>query len=129
MLYHPDARDDEPSSLHYGGFLADRLVVSASFFPSAPPMNPSLTTYQLRYMAADFDVQGRGYGALVLQFAEDDLRARGVGQIWANGRDTALGFYRTVGWRSVEGSEHLSAETDLPHTIIFKRLTGDDEAE
>ncbi|HEY5437627.1 MAG TPA: GNAT family N-acetyltransferase [Acidimicrobiales bacterium] len=129
LLYHPDARDDEPSSLHYGGFLADRLVVSASFFPSAPPMNPSLTTYQLRYMAADFDVQGRGYGALVLQFAEDHLRARGVGQIWANGRDTALGFYRTVGWRSVEGSEHLSAETDLPHTIIFKRLTGDDEAE
>lgn len=123
QLYHPDVRDDEPTSLHYGGFLGDRLVVSASFFPSAPPMNPTLTTYQLRYMATDFDVQGRGYGALVLQFAENDLRAMGVEQVWANGRDTALGFYRNVGWLSVDGSEHLSPETDLPHTVIFKRLT------
>jgi GNAT superfamily N-acetyltransferase len=129
LLYHPDARDDELSSLHYGGFLGDRLVVSASFFPSAPPMNPSLTTYQLRYMATDFDVQGRGYGALVLQFAENDLRESGVEQLWANGRDTALGFYQNVGWRCVEGSEHLSPETDLPHTVIFKRLTSDDETQ
>lgn len=122
LLYHPDARDDEPSSLHYGGFLGDRLVVSASFFPCAPPMNPSLTTYRLRYMATDFDVQGRGYGALVLGFAEEELREMGVEQMWANGRDTALGFYRAIGWLSVAGSEHLSPETDLPHTVIFKTL-------
>jgi GNAT superfamily N-acetyltransferase len=124
-LYHPDARDDEVTSIHFGGLLGDRLVVSASFFPSSPPMNPTLVTYQLRYMATDFDVQGRGYGALVLAFAEDDLRAVGAQQIWANGRDTALGFYQHVGWRCVEGSEHLSAETQLPHTVIFKQLDGD----
>ncbi|MEO9180978.1 MAG: GNAT family N-acetyltransferase [Acidimicrobiales bacterium] len=126
LLYHPDVRDDEPSSLHYAGFLGERLVVSASFFPSAPPMNPSLITFQLRYMATDFDVQGRGYGALVLEFAEDELRELGVEQMWANGRDTALGFYRAVGWLSVEGSEHLSPETELPHTVIFKQLTNDE---
>jgi GNAT superfamily N-acetyltransferase len=121
-LYRPDARDDEVTSMHFGGFLGDRLVVSASFFPSSPPMNPTLVTYQLRYMATDFDVQGRGYGAQVLTVAEDELRALGAQQIWANGRDTALGFYRNVGWLSVEGSEHLSPETELPHTVIFKRL-------
>jgi GNAT superfamily N-acetyltransferase len=121
-IYRPDPRDDEETSMHYGGFLGPRLVVSASFFPSAPPMNTSLTTFQLRYMATDFDVQGRGYGARVLAFAEDDLRALGVEQLWANGRDTALGFYESVGWLRVEGSEHLSAETSLPHTVIFKRL-------
>ncbi len=122
-LYHPDARDEEAASIHYGGLLGERLVVSASFFPSAPPMNSSLVTYQLRYMATDFDVQGRGYGARVLAFAEDDLRTLGVEQIWANGRDTALGFYQNVGWLTVEGSEHLSPETLLPHTVIYKRLT------
>jgi len=111
--------------LHYGGFLGERVVVSASFFPSAPPMNTSLITYQLRYMATDFDVQGRGYGARVLDVAEDDLRSLGVEQIWANGRDTALAFYEAVGWHRVEGSEHLSPETDLPHTVIFKRLIRD----
>lgn len=124
-LYHPDARDDEVTSIHFGGLLGDRLVVSASFFPSSPPMNPTLITYQLRYMATDFDVQGRGYGALVLAVAEDDLRGLGAQQIWANGRDTALGFYQNVGWLRVEGSEHLSPETQLPHTVIFKRLNDD----
>jgi GNAT superfamily N-acetyltransferase len=124
-IYHPDPRDEEETSLHYGGFIGSRLVVSASFFPSAPPMNTELVTVQLRYMATDVDVQGRGYGADVLAFAENDLRARGVEQIWANGRDTALGFYESVGWLRVEVSEHLSAETMLPHTVIFKRLSRD----
>jgi GNAT superfamily N-acetyltransferase len=121
-IYHPDPRDEDETSLHYGGFLGERLVVSASFFPSAPPMNASLVTYQLRYMATDLDVQGRGYGARVLAFAEEDLRERGIEQLWANGRDTALGFYETVGWQRVEGSEHVSPETMLPHTVIFKSL-------
>jgi GNAT superfamily N-acetyltransferase len=124
-IYRPDPRDEEATSIHYGGFLGPRLVVSASFFPSAPPMNTSLVTVQLRYMATDFDVQARGYGARVLAFAEQDLRELGVEQLWANGRDTALGFYESVGWLRVEGSEHLSAETALPHTVIFKRLKSD----
>jgi GNAT superfamily N-acetyltransferase len=124
-IYHPDPRDDDETSFHYGGFVGSRLVVSASFFPSAPPMNAALTTFQLRYMATDFDVQGRGYGARVLAFAEEDLRELGVEQLWANGRDTALGFYESVGWHCVEGSEHLSPETMLPHTVIFKRLITD----
>jgi GNAT superfamily N-acetyltransferase len=81
-----------------------------------------LVTYQLRYMATDFDVQGRGYGARLLAFAEADLLARGVEQVWANGRDTALGFYEAVGWHAIENSEHVSTETMLPHTVIFKRL-------
>ena len=36
--------------------------------------------------------------------------------------DSALGFYRSTGWTLVEGSEHLSPETLLPHTIIVLRL-------
>lgn len=117
-----DPRDEESTSLHFGGFLGDRLVVSASFYPSPPPVNPELVTYQLRYMATDFDVQGMGYGARVLEVADATLRSLGAQQIWANGRDTALGFYRATGWKTVEGSEHLSAETRLPHTVIYKIL-------
>lgn len=117
-----DVRDDEDTSLHFGGFLDDRLVVSASFFPSTAPTRAQLSTYQLRYMASDFDVQGQGYGALVLGAAEDALRALGVQQVWANARDTALGFYRATGWTALEGTEHLSPETNLPHTVVVKLL-------
>lgn len=117
-----DPRDDDDTSLHFGGFVDDRLVVSASFFPSVAPVNDTLLTYQLRYMATDFDVQGNGYGAEVLRYAENNLRALGVEQVWANGRDSALGFYARTGWSILEGSQHLSPETHLPHTVIFKVL-------
>lgn len=117
-----DPRDGESTSLHFAGYLGDRLVVSASFFPSTSPVDPDVKSYQLRYMATDFDAQGKGYGAEVLEFAESQLREQGVRQVWANGRDTALGFYRAIGWEIVEGSEHLSPETKLPHTVIYKSL-------
>ena len=73
-------------------------------------------------MATDMDVQGRGYGATVMYRVEDELRLMGVEQLWANGRDTALGFYQSIGWQIVEGSEHVSGETQLPHTVIYKIL-------
>jgi GNAT superfamily N-acetyltransferase len=120
--YAPDARDEEVTSLHFGGFLGDTLVVSASFFPSSSPTRGDLECYQLRYMATAFEQQGRGYGAEVLAKAEGVLRERGAEQVWANARDTALGFYRATGWTLIEGSEHLSPETQLPHTVIVKAL-------
>jgi GNAT superfamily N-acetyltransferase len=76
-------------------------------------------------MATDFDVQGRGHGATVLAFGEDELRALGAEQVWANGRDSALGFYIANGWSIVDGSQHESPETRLHHTVIFKRLVAD----
>ena len=117
-----DARDDEATSLHFAGFVDDRLVVSASFYRTSAPVHEELVSYQLRFMATDFDVQGRGYGARVLEFALEALRAEGAQQVWAYARDTALGFYVATGWRVVAGSEHLSAETHLPHTTIVKSL-------
>lgn len=117
-----DPRDEESTALHFAGLLGERLVVSASFYPSNSPRDESLVTYQLRYMATDADVQGRGYGATVMAFAEEELRAEGAQQLWANGRDTALGFYRATGWDVIEGSEHLSSETRLPHHVIVKDL-------
>jgi len=117
-----DPRDDEETSLHFGGFADGRLVVSASFFPSLAPVNEHLVSLQLRYMATDIDMQGRGYGATVMYRVEEELRLQGIEQLWANGRDTALGFYRSIGWMTIPGSEHISTETQLPHTVIFKVL-------
>jgi GNAT superfamily N-acetyltransferase len=117
-----EPRDFESTALHYGGFLDDVLVVSASFYRSSWPERPELVGYQLRYMATDFVVQGQGYGALVLDAATTTLRELGADLVWANARDTALGFYISTGWSVVEGSEHLSPWTQLPHTDIVLYL-------
>ena len=117
-----DARDDDADALHLAGLINGVVVVSASFYPSPAPVNPELLTYQLRYMATEFDLQGLGYGAQVLAHGEGLLKERGAQQLWANGRDTALRFYVANGWELIAGSEHLSPYTNLPHTVIFKRL-------
>jgi GNAT superfamily N-acetyltransferase len=117
-----EPRDADPTSLHFAGILDGRVVVSASFYPMTAPVRPDLVSYQLRYMAVDGDVQGHGYGARVLDAAEPALREAGAEQLWANARDTALGFYLKTGWELIPGSEHISAETQLPHHRIVKLI-------
>ncbi len=119
-----EARDENPTSLHFAAFVGDRIVASASFYPATAPVNPELVSYQLRYMAVDFDVQGSGFGTAVMAAAEAALRELGAEQLWANARDSALGFYVATGWTVVPGSENVSAETRLPHSVVVRRLTG-----
>lgn len=117
-----EARDAEPTSVHFAGLLDGRVVVSASFYPTSAPLRSDLRSFQLRFMAVDFEAQGHGYGARVLDVAESILADAGAEQLWANARDTALGFYLKTGWEVVPGSEHISAETQLPHHVIVKLL-------
>ncbi|MGA7835079.1 MAG: GNAT family N-acetyltransferase [Acidimicrobiales bacterium] len=114
--------DDEPTARHYAGLLDGSVVVSASFFSAVAPIRSELASYQLRFMAVDVGLQGRGYGALVLGVAEKELRQLGAEQLWANARDSALGFYIAVGFTTIEGSENVSPISNLPHTKIAKLL-------
>jgi GNAT superfamily N-acetyltransferase len=110
------------SSLHYGGFLGERVVVSASFFAIAAPFAPQEPAYQLRYMATDFDVQGRGLGAQLLHQVIEDLARRGVGRVWANARTSALAFYQATGWSVLPDSLFVSTETGIDHVVIHRSL-------
>jgi GNAT superfamily N-acetyltransferase len=117
-----EPRDAETTSRHFAGLLDGRVVVSASFYPTTAPIRSELVSYQLRYMAVDVDVQGHGYGARVLESAEHALRDAGAEQLWANARDTALGFYLKTGWELIPDSGHISSETQLPHHRIAKLI-------
>lgn len=117
-----DPRDDESRALHLAGVLDERVVACASFYPTTSPDHLDADAYQLRYVATEEDERGRGYAARLLAVGEAELRRRGTRILWANARDSALSFYRREGWSLVAGSEHLSRETQLPHTRIFKEL-------
>jgi GNAT superfamily N-acetyltransferase len=113
-----NALDDLETTLHYGGFLGERVVVSASLFSSPMPTEPGVPAYQLRYMATDYDVQGRGLGARLLNTALQDISLEGDIELWANARITAVPFYLSTGWSVVPHSEHVSAETHIDHVVI-----------
>jgi GNAT superfamily N-acetyltransferase len=119
-----EPRDLEPAALHLGVFAGERLVASGSFYPAPAPAGApgGRASYQLRYMATEPPERGRGAGSLLLRAAESRLSSRGVGLLWANARDSALGFYERCGFEVVAGSQHLSAETALAHSVVTRVL-------
>ena len=76
-------------------------------------------TLRLRQMAVHESVQGKGIGASILQFAENLAHDRGYACIRMHARDSALDFYRKLGYQ-VKGDVFL--EVNLPHHIMEKEL-------
>jgi GNAT superfamily N-acetyltransferase len=87
--------DDDAATVHLAAVEGDHVVGVATFVPRDDGW------WQLRGMAVDAERQGRGIGRAILDEAESRLRALGASGVWANGRDTALGFYERAGWRVV----------------------------
>ncbi len=117
-----DPRDDDALTIHRAIFVDDVLIACGTLYPGVSPVHPELLTYELRFVATDFAAQGRGYGHRLMAALEEQARERGVRELWANGRDSALGFYDREGWHRIAGSQHTSPHTGLPHTVIWKSL-------
>lgn len=120
--------DDDLHTHHAGLFLTDpdnaienKLVCCASFMLA--PLE-SVPAWQLRGMATEPAVQGRGLGTQLLQWVEGELEQRPeyayVGMMWCNARESALGFYEKNGWRRV--SDMFVIATAGPHYKMTKDL-------
>ena len=106
--------------LHVGVEDGDgRLVAAGTMFPEPTTHRPGARAARLRGMAVEPDVQGRGVGARLLAALVERARADGYEVVWANGRDSALGFYRRHGWQVVgDGFESIG----LPHHVVLLDL-------
>lgn len=77
------------------------------------------TTIQLRQMAVQNNLQGKGIGGTIMHFAENIARDRGYEKIMMHARSTAEGFYEKLGYHVV-GDEFM--EVTVPHFIMEKNL-------
>jgi GNAT superfamily N-acetyltransferase len=113
--------DDLPGTWHLGARHSGALVGVASFYSRPCPLATDVAAMQLRFMAVDPAMQGRGIGRQLLDHALRELRKEKVGILWANGRDTALDFYTRLGFTVVgDGFIH---EPGLPHHLIVLGLS------
>jgi GNAT superfamily N-acetyltransferase len=113
--------DEMEGSFHLGVQRGDDIVAIGSFSPSPTDQRPGVKTYQLRGMAVEEGLQGSGVGRMLLEAAADRMRAAGVEAVWANARDTALGFYEKLGWKVVgEGYHH--GWRNMPHHFVVLDL-------
>jgi ribosomal protein S18 acetylase RimI-like enzyme len=76
-------------------------------------------TVRLRQMAVLNNLQGKGIGRALMQFAENIARDRGFRKITMHARKTAIGFYEKLGY-SVSGEQF--EEVSLPHFTMEKVL-------
>jgi predicted GNAT family N-acyltransferase len=76
-------------------------------------------TVRLRQMAVLSGLQGKGFGRVLMQFAENIARDRGYQKITMHARKTAVGFYSKFGYK-VSGDEFQ--ELSIPHYIMEKDL-------
>ncbi len=76
---------------------------------------------RLRQMAVQNNLQGKGIGASLMNFAENVASDLGYRKIIMHARKSATGFYEKLGYK-VSGKEFL--EISLPHYIMEKKIRG-----
>jgi len=74
---------------------------------------------RLRQMAVLNDLQGKGIGRALMNFAENLARDRGFRVIRMHARSNAVGFYEKVGYRVI-GDQFI--EVTIPHYVMEKKL-------
>jgi GNAT superfamily N-acetyltransferase len=82
-------------------------------------INTDPGTVRLRQMAVLKNLQGKGIGRALMQFAENIARDRGFRRITMHARKSATGFYEKLGY-AVNGEEF--EEVTLPHVVMEKQL-------
>ena len=74
---------------------------------------------RLRQMAVLNDLQGKGIGRALMNFAENLARDSGYKIIRMHARQNSVGFYEKVGYK-IKGDQFI--EITIPHFIMEKEL-------
>ncbi len=107
--------DDASATRHYVACHKGAVVCCLTLVPS--PWEGQ-AAWQLRGMATDSAVQGRGLGRRLLEHAIADAKRDEPQRIfWCNARTSAIGFYKRLGWRAV--SEPFDVPTVGPHVKMI----------
>ncbi len=75
---------------------------------------------QVRFVAVDDNLQGRGYGRMIMQATEEAAKQRGDTEMILQARDYAVDFYLKLGYTLIEKSHLLFGV--LQHFKMSKRL-------
>jgi predicted GNAT family N-acyltransferase len=105
--------DQEKDHMHMAAYEDDRMLGCCMLVKEDPE------TVRLRQMAVVNDVQGKGIGRALMQFAENLARDRGFKRITMHARKNAVGFYERMGYKKV-GEEFV--EITIPHIVMEKAL-------
>jgi ribosomal protein S18 acetylase RimI-like enzyme len=113
MSFAPDELESEKENLLMAAYEDDQILGCCML------VEEGHNTVRLRQMAVLNDLQGKGIGKALMQFAENLARDRGYKKITMHARKNAIGFYEKMGYRKV-GNEF--EEITIPHYVMEKEL-------
>jgi ribosomal protein S18 acetylase RimI-like enzyme len=108
-----DELEEEKDNMLIAAFEEDEILGCCMLVEDKPG------TLRLRQMAVLNDLQGKGIGRALMNFAENLARDRGYKIMSMHARKNAIGFYEKMGYK-VSGNEFI--EVTLPHYVMEKKL-------
>lgn len=119
------------TTYHFGAFMGERNIGCASFFKKNIVENSLIPEdipdgYQLRGMATEKWLTGKGVGSNLLAFAEMIILSenRWVKYLWCNARVSAQKFYEKSNWETAGKEFIINVEGEnICHIQMFKNLT------
>lgn len=109
----PEELEKEKDNMLIGAFEEERMLGCCMLVEEQPDI------VRLRQMAVLNDLQGKGIGRALMNFAENLARDRGYKIIRMHARHNSVGFYEKVGYK-VRGDQFI--EITIPHFIMEKEL-------
>ena len=87
LTFTPEELEKEKEEILIGAFEEEKMLGCCMLIKQDP------ATVRLRQMAVLNNLQGKGIGRALMQFAENIARDRGFHKITMHARKTAIGFY------------------------------------
>lgn len=113
FTFTPDEIESEKDNMLIGAFEDDRMLGCCMLVEETREM------IRLRQMAVLNDLQGKGIGRALMQFAENIARDHGYKVIMMHARKHATGFYEKMEYKK-KGDEFI--EITIPHFVMEKQL-------
>lgn len=113
LNFTPEELEAEKEEILIGAFEDDKILACCMLIKVDP------SCVRLRQMAVLNNLQGKGVGRALMQFAENIARDRGYRRLIMHARKSATGFYEKLGYH-VSGDEF--EEVTIPHYVMEKAL-------
>jgi len=113
LSFTPEELENEKDNILVAAFDDDKILGCCMLVEEEP------SVARLRQMAVLNDLQGKGIGRALMNFAENLARDRGYRSVRMHARLNAIGFYEKVGYK-VKGEQF--EEITIPHFVMEKNL-------
>ena len=113
LSFSLDELKKEKDDILLGAFEEDNILACCVLTPDGS------SCVQLKQMAVQNNLQGKGVGATLLRFAENVARDRGYTYMTMHARDSAVSFYEKHGYET-EGDAFF--EVTIPHYKMVKKI-------